>query len=175
MSNTWRSTRPVTGEFNPYFGTYIDKVPDGDIIETLTQQLPEITNFLLSIPESKGGHRYAPGKWSIREIIGHLSDCERIFGYRALRFARSDTTPVPGFDENEFVANGRFDERTIPDLTSELEYVRRSTIGLLGSLNDEELSRRGTSNNNEISVRAVCFIIAGHVTHHAEILKSRYL
>jgi hypothetical protein len=175
MSNTWRTTRPVTGEYNPYFGTYIDKVPDGDIIDILTRQLPETTSFLLSIPESKGGHRYAPGKWSIREIIGHLSDCERIFGYRALRFARADTTPVPGFDENEFVANARFDERTIEDLTSEFEYVRRSTIGLLGSLNEEEMSRRGTANNNPISVRAVCFVMAGHVTHHAEFMRAHYL
>jgi uncharacterized damage-inducible protein DinB len=174
-STSFRSTRPATGEFLPYYGTYIDKVPQGDIVETLTKQLPETLALIRSIPEETGDKRYAPGKWSIREVIGHLIDAERIFVYRALRFSRSDLTPVPGFDENSYAANAPYSKVSLADLADEFDHVRRATIYFLANLDDEALSRRGTANGAEISVRALAFIIAGHETHHMAVLRDRYL
>ena len=114
-----RATRPAADEYAPYYGTYISRVGDGDIVHTLKAQIGPTTAALRAIPESRAGHRYAPGKWSIREVIGHLSDAERIFAYRALRFARHDATPLPGFDENAFVANARLDERSLGGLVDD--------------------------------------------------------
>jgi uncharacterized damage-inducible protein DinB len=174
-STSFRTTRPAEGEFLPYYGTYIDKVPQGDIVETLTKQLPEILAFIKSIPEDMGDKRYAPGKWSIRDIIGHLSDGERIFSYRALRFSRSDLTPVPGFDENTYAANGPYSKVSLADLADEFEHVRRATIHLIANLDEESLSRRGTANGAEISVRALAYVMAGHATHHMGVIRDRYL
>lgn len=174
-STSFRSTRPATGEFLPYYGTYIDKVPQGDIVETLTKQLPETLALIKSIPEETGDKRYAPEKWSIREVIGHVIDGERIFVYRALRFSRSDLTPVPGFDENTYAANGPYSKVSLADLADEFDHVRRATIHLFANLDDEALSRRGSANGAEISVRALAFIIAGHETHHMGVLRDRYL
>ena len=175
MSKEWRRKRPQTGEADPYYFRYIDRVPDADIVDTLSAQIAETVALLRSLPESKGSHRYAPEKWTIREVIGHIADCERVFAYRALRFSRGDQTPVPGFDENDYVANGSFNDRTMDDLITEFEYVRRSSIGLLNGLSEEMMSRRGVANEKEISVRALAFILAGHETHHVELLKTRYL
>lgn len=174
-STAFRSTRPATGEFLPYYGTYIDKVPQGDIIETLNRQFPETLALIRSIPEENGDKRYAPEKWSIREVIGHVIDAERIFVYRALRFARADSTPVPGFDENTYVKNAPFSNVSLSDLADEFDHVRRGTIHFFANLDDEALSRRGTANGAEISVRALAFILAGHETHHAGVLRDRYL
>ena len=167
--------RPLEGEYSPYYATYISKVPDGDVLETLTRQLDEMQKVLRSIPEDRGGFRYSPEKWSIREVIGHLIDSERIFAYRALRFARGDVNPLAGFDQDEYVRASGSDRRTIADLASELEYVRRGTIAMLGSFEEAAGERRGKANNNEISVRALAWVIAGHERHHLEILKERYL
>lgn len=174
-STAFRSTRPVAGEFLPYYGTYIDKVPDGDIIDTLNRQLPETVALIRSIPESNGDKRYAPEKWSIREVIGHVIDAERIFVYRALRFARADLTPVPGFDENSYAANAPYSNVSLADLADEFDHVRRATIHFFSNLDDEALSRRGTANGAEISVRALVFILAGHEKHHVGVLRDRYL
>ena len=174
-STAFRSTRPASGEFLPYYGTYIDKVPQGDIVETLTKQLSETLALIKSIPEETGDKRYAPGKWSIREVIGHLIDAERIFVYRALRFSRSDSTPVPGFDENTYSANGPYSKVSLAELADEFEHVRHATIDFLSHLDAEALSRRGTANDAEISVRALAFIMAGHETHHVGVLRDRYL
>lgn len=170
-----RSIRPAANEYAPYYDRYISKIPDGDIVELLGQQIRETLGLLRSIDESRGGHRYAEGKWSIREVIGHMSDTERVFAYRAMRFARADGTPLPGYDENVFVANARFDARTIRDLAAELEAVRGATVAFFASLHDEEWARRGVANGNTMSVRAVACIIAGHERHHLGILKERYL
>ena len=175
MSKEWRRTRPKAGEADPYYFKYIDRVSDADIVDTLSAQIVETVGLLRSLPESKGSHRYAPEKWTIREVIGHITDCERVFAYRALRFSRGDRTPVPGFEENDYVANGLFDERTMDDLITEFEHVRRATIGLLNGLSEEMMSRRGVASEKEISVRALAFIMAGHETHHVELLKTRYL
>jgi len=173
--NEWRRTRPQPDEYNPYFDRYISRVPDADIIDVLGSQIEETVALLKNLPETMGGHRYAPDKWSIREVIGHMSDGERVFSYRALRFSRSDPLPVEGFDENEFVANARFNERTIADLTSEFEHLRRAAIHLYAGLDEEGMSRRGIANQNEISVRALAFVTAGHESHHLDILRTRYL
>ena len=174
-STSFRSTRPATGEFLPYYGTYIDKVPQGDIVETLSRQLPETLALIRSIPESDGDKSYAPGKWRIREVIGHVIDAERIFVYRALRFSRSDSTPIPGFDENSYAANAPYSKVTLADLADEFDHVRRATVQFFSHLDDDSLSRRGSANGAEISVRALAFIMAGHEIHHASVLRDRYL
>ncbi len=175
MNTTWRATRPASDEHAAYYSRYISRVPDGDIVETLASQITTTGVFLRSLPESVGDHRYAPEKWSIREVIGHMADAERVFAYRALRFARADKTPVPGFDENDYVANGNFGSRSLEDLTSEYEHLRHATVHLLRGLDEESMSRRGSANDNEVSVRALAFILAGHEQHHLEILRTRYL
>ncbi|HUQ48925.1 MAG TPA: DinB family protein [Gemmatimonadaceae bacterium] len=174
-STSFRSTRPADGEFLPYYGKYIDRVPQGDVIETLATQLTETLALIRSISESDGDKRYAPGKWSIRDVIGHVIDGERIFVYRALRFSRADSTPVPGFEENDYAANGPYSQVSLSDLADEFEHVRRATIQFFSHLDDVALSRRGAANNAEISVRALAFIIAGHETHHMAVLRDRYL
>ena len=175
MNTAFRSIRPESDEHLAYYATYIDRVRDGDIVETLEQDTPETLEFLRSIPESRFGYRYAPGKWSVKQIVGHLADGERVFQYRAWRFSRGDTTPVPGFDENLYVDNAPFDDVSMPDLIGEFESLRRASIHLFSSMTEEMFARRGVANGSEISVRAIAFIIAGHVTHHMGVLRDRYL
>lgn len=170
-----RSARPEPDEHVEYFVRYIAKVADGDVVARLNSQIGETLELLGSLSEAKGGHRYAPGKWSIREVIGHLADTERVFGYRAMTFARAGETPLPGFDENAFVANSRFDSRTLSSLAAEFETVRRATVALFDSLEPHEWLRRGVANNNPMSVRAAAWTIAGHELHHVDILRTRYL
>ena len=146
-----------------------------DPVAALEGQLEESLAFFRGISEEKSLHRYAPGKWSVKEVIGHLIDTERIFAYRALRFARNDQTPLAGFDENSYAANSGFGSRALADLAEEFECVRSSNIYLFKHLDDEAWSRRGVSNQNEISVRALAWITAGHELHHREIIRSRYL
>ena len=167
--------RPDASEYAPFYAPYIAKVPEGDILEILERQRQESLTLLRGIPEAKAGTRYAAGKWSIREVIGHLIDSERVFAYRALRFARGDATPLPKFDEIDYVRQGRFDERALADLASELDTVRRATIDLFRHLDADAFRRRGVANSVEVSVRALACIIAGHERHHVEILRTRYL
>jgi uncharacterized damage-inducible protein DinB len=170
-----RHSRPAADEFAPYYGRYITRVADGDIVDTLRSQVGETLAMLRAIPESRGGHRYAEGKWSIRECVGHMSDTERVFAYRAMRFSRGDTVALPGFDENAFVANSSFDRRTLASLIDEFETVRRATVAFFDGVNGEEMLRRGTASDNPVSVRALAWIIAGHEVHHRGILRERYL
>jgi hypothetical protein len=175
MNTSFRSVRPAGDEHIPYYSTYIDRVPDGDIVEILKKDTPETLAFLRAIPESRLDYRYAPDKWNIRQIVGHLADGERVFQYRAWRFSRGDTTPVPGFEENLYVANAPFESVSIEDLISEFEHLRMATINLFSSMTEEMMSRRGVANDAEISVRAMAYIIVGHVTHHLGVLRERYL
>ena len=175
MNPTWRSTRPVAGEFLEYYGKYIDRVPEGDIVQTLRAQIAETGPFLRALPASLADHRYGPDKWSIREVIGHLADAERVFAYRALRFSRGDVTPVPGFDENSYVANSTFGSRSMESLIAEFEHIRNASALLFEGLDEAATARRGSANGAEITVRALAFVIAGHETHHMEILRTRYL
>jgi hypothetical protein len=170
-----RATRPDAGEYAPYYQRYIERVGDGDVVRALAGQIGETLAFLEAIPESRAGHRYAEGKWSIREVVGHLCDTERIFAYRALRFARGDQTPLPGFDENAYVANARLDDRPLASLADDLDAVRRATVALFDGLFPEEWLRRGPANGVSMSVRSLAWIAAGHERHHVEILRTRYL
>jgi hypothetical protein len=167
--------RPDSNEYASYFGKYVSLVPGDDIVKTLGGQMEETLACLRGLSESQGESRYAPDKWSIKEVIGHLIDAERIFAYRALRFARNDQTPLSGFDENNYVLNSNFNSRKLVDLADEFEVVRKSNLYLLRNLEDEAWSRHGQSNDNEISVRALAYVIAGHELHHLNIIRSRYL
>jgi hypothetical protein len=176
MATTMAGTiRPVSGEYAEYYEGYISLVPDGDIVATLEVQLATTLATLGGIDESHANKRYAPDKWSIKELVGHVIDGERIFAYRALRFARNDQTPLSGFEQDDYVSCAKFDNRTLADLATEFEHVRRATISLFGSLNSEEYSRRGPANDVDVSVRALAYIMAGHEAHHMQVLKTRYL
>ena len=175
MTEAFRAIRPKPDEHLAYYSTYIDRVPDGDIVDTLSRQIPETIAFLKSIPESKVDYQYAPGKWTIRQIVGHLADGERVFQYRAFRFSRADATPVPGFDENLYVDNAPFKNVSMEKLVAELEYLRRASIYMLSNLDAEAMGRVGVANGNPITVRALAFIMAGHETHHVQVMKDRYL
>ena len=167
--------RPDASEYAPHYEKYVSKVPDGHLLEILEDQRQETQDLLGGITEGRALHRYAPGKWSIKEVVGHVTDAERVFSYRALRFARGDRTPLPGFDEQVYAPAGKFDARPLPDLAAELDAVRRATIALFAGLDAEALARRGPADNKEISVRALAYIIAGHERHHVGILRERYL
>lgn len=167
--------RPAPGDYPPFAAGYVARVPDGDIIDTLSRQISETLALLQPVPESQGEHRYADGKWSIRQVVGHLADAERVFAYRALRFSRGDTTPVEGFDENLYVSNAPFARAKLSDLVNELEHLRRASIHLFANLDAEAMDRRGIANGFPVSVRALAFMIAGHESHHFETLRTKYL
>ena len=169
------TSRPAPTEHAPYYGKYIALVTENDAIAGLESQLGDALPLLRGIPESKGEHRYAPGKWTIKEVIGHLIDTERVFSYRALRFARKDETPLPGFEENDYVPAGNFGARSLAQLIDELEIVRKASLLLFHSLDAAAWNRSGVASDNLMSVRALAFVIAGHGRHHVEILKTRYL
>lgn len=167
--------RPDHTEYLPYYHRYIALVAEGDIVTTLEAQNRSTLALLRSLPETKAAFRYAPGKWSIKELVGHLTDAERIFADRALRFARNDETPLPGFEEDDYVRHGSFDAYPLADLAEGFECVRRSTIFLFKHLTAEAAARRGKANNAEISVRALAYVIAGHEIHHMNVLRTKYL
>ena len=167
--------RPGEDEYAPFYAGYIRAVPDGDLLALLRDQLSETEALLRRIGEAHGSYRYAPGKWSVKEIVSHVTDGERIFAYRALRFARGDATPLAGFEQDDYVPASGADGRALDELAAELRSVRAATITLFGGLPREALSRRGRANNNEVSVRALAWIIAGHERHHARILREKYL
>jgi len=165
---------PQTSEHLPYYSRYIDLVQGTDLTATLEKQIGESLPFLHGISNEKSLHRYAPGKWSIKEVLGHLIDAERIFAYRALRFARNDPRNVTGFDQDPYVEAAGFDAHPLPDLVAEFEHVRRSTILFFRGLTPEAAMRSGIANDASITVRALGYIIAGHELHHAGILRERY-
>jgi hypothetical protein len=173
--STAATARPEKSDYPPHCEGYVSRVPDGDIVGTLGQQLEEMLALIGSIPEDRGGFRYAEGKWSIKELVGHVIDSERVFAYRALRFGRGDATPLSGFEQDDFVRGADFDKRSLSDLANEYEHVRRATISLFANLDESAWNRRGAANNNEVSVRGLAFITAGHERHHVEILRTRYL
>lgn len=167
--------RPDASEYLAYYGKYIEKVPDGDVLAALREQLDETLALVRGLPEEQGGHVYAPGKWSIRGVIQHVIDAERIFAYRALRISRGDRTPLASFDENAYADIANADARTLADLAEELEHVRLGNLALFRSLGDEALARRGIASDAEVSARALVWIIAGHERHHVALLRERYL
>jgi len=169
------ATRPAKSEFLPYYERYISLVPDGDVLSTLAFQMSETQTLLRGLPASVATYRYAPDKWCVNQLVGHVIDSERLFTNRALRFARNDATPVPGFEQDDYVRNSTFDAYPLTELADELEMVRQSTVFFFKHLNEEAWTRRGIANGAEVSVRALAYIIAGHELHHREILLSRYL
>ncbi|MDX2194229.1 MAG: DinB family protein [Gemmatimonadales bacterium] len=167
--------RPLADEHAPYYAPYVALVPDGDLLASLDQDTLAWQALLARVDEARGDHRYADGKWTIRELVAHVVDAEQIFAYRLLRVARGDATPLPGFDENAYVANGHFARLGLAGLGSRLQAVRAATVALLRSLDADELARRGTASGKPVSARAIAWIIAGHAMHHRRVLAERYL
>lgn len=165
--------RPGADEHSAYYGKYVERVPDGDLIALLREQIVE-TAGLLRRSRDRADFAYGPGKWTVKQVVGHLADVERVMAYRALWIARADQTPLPGFDENAWVDNARFESRRLDDLVDEFEVVRASTVQLASHLEADEFARRGTSNGNPMSVRALFYIIAGHERHHVALFRERY-
>ncbi|HEX8117233.1 MAG TPA: DinB family protein [Pyrinomonadaceae bacterium] len=167
--------RPHTDEYAPAFEKYVSLVPDADLLETLERQGAETLALLRGLTEERGAHRYEPGKWSVKQRVGHLNDTERLFAYRVLAISRGDAQPLPGMEQDEWMAAVDFDARTLADLADEFEAVRAATLHLLRHLSPEAWARRGTANGNEVTVRALAYIIAGHEAHHVRVLRERYL
>ena len=175
MSQTTTSIpRPAAAEHAPYYGRYIEKVAGDDALAALITQVDVTAALLGRVDETKAAFRYAPGKWSVKQVIGHMTDVERVFGYRALRFARADKTPLPGFEENDYAEHGGHDARTLQDLAIEFHAVRAASIALFASLTPEAMARMGTANNSPMSARAAAWTVAGHELHHRGILIERY-
>ena len=170
-----RFSPPMPGEYAPFHATYVAAVPEGDVLATLKKQHGETLRMLARIGEKKSRHRYAPGKWSIREVVGHLIDAERVFTYRALTFARADHNALPGFDENMWASSSNADSRTLKSLLDELKAVRSATLALFKGFNDEQLTRTGIASGHQVSVRGLIYVTTGHERHHARILRERYL
>lgn len=166
--------RPEFSEYAPYCAKYIALVPDDDIRVALKANAGAIRAFLSSINEQQSLHRYAPGKWSIREVIAHVADVERIQSYRALRFARGETQPLAGFDPASYVAASNADSRDWKNIVGEFAATREATLALLANLPDEAWTRRGTADGFPLSVRAAAYVIAGHGIHHANLLREKY-
>ncbi|HEV8613315.1 MAG TPA: DinB family protein [Gemmatimonadales bacterium] len=170
-----RYDRPDPSEYADFYAAYIAAVPEGDLLKLLETQLEETSTLLSGLPEFRANQAYAPGKWTVKEVLGHVSDAERVFAHRALRFARGDATPLPSFDEKTWVPNSGANARTLPDLLEEQRTVREATLALLRHLPADAPTRRGMASGREISVRALAWIIAGHERHHLRILRERYL
>jgi hypothetical protein len=167
--------RPEKTEYAPFYETYVSLVDETDVIAALQNQLTEMQALLGEIAEEKGTHAYAEGKWTIKELIGHLNDGEKIFAYRALRIARADETPMEGYEQDGYIENANFNEWRLADLMEEFALLRRAGILFFKNLPEEAWTRTGTANDSKVSVRALAYIIIGHVRHHTNILRARYL
>jgi uncharacterized damage-inducible protein DinB len=167
--------RPGSDEYGAFYSGYVDRVPEGDLVAILEHQIEDTLALLRSVPDEDGDRRYAPGKWSVKEVVGHLADTERVMSYRALRVARGDSTPLPGFEQDDYVAAADFSRRSLAILLSELEVLRRGTVALFDSLTEEDWARRGTASGHPVTPRSLACIIAGHELHHRQVLMERYL
>jgi hypothetical protein len=166
--------RPEPGEYAEFYHNYIALVAGNDVVSALEAQRLQMTQLFAGRGERDGNFRYASDKWTVKEVLGHLADSERIFAYRALRIARGDRTPLSGFEQDDYVRAGNFAERSLAEIAEEFTSVRSATSALFRSLDPGAWTRRGVANKNEVTVRALAFIIAGHEIHHREILKDRY-
>lgn len=162
-------------DYNPYYQTYIAKLGDTDLLESMSNQLNNFPKFIASIPGDKWLYAYGAGKWTVVEALVHIIDTERIFQYRALRFARNDATQLPGFDQDDYVPNSGANRRTPESIIEEYEAVRRSSLALFSSLDEQTLQRRGVASGSQMSVAALGFISVGHQRHHRDIIRERYL
>lgn len=168
-------TRPEQTEYVSYYQQYIDKVPDGAILDTLERQVAHTLELLSGIDDKKANHRYASDKWSIKQLVGHVVDIERIFCYRALTFARNDKTPLPSFEQDDYVAGSNYDDQTLAVIADQLRVTRSATLAMFRSFDDETWLRTGVASGFEFSVQAIPYILAGHEIHHIGVLKERYL
>ena len=164
---------PTAAEYAPYYQKYMSLVPDDDIVAALEAQLGELLTLLRPVAEAQAVVLHPPYTWTVKEVVGHLNDTERVFGYRALRFARGDRTPLPGFEENDYAREGQFNRIPLASLLSEFEGLRRSHVWLFRSLPEAAWTRGGEANANPVTVRALAYIMVGHVRHHTAILRKR--
>jgi len=167
--------RPETNEFFEYYNGYVSLVPGDDVMPVLDEQPNELRAILASVPEEKGTYAYELGKWTIKELLSHIIDGERIFSYRILRISRGDETPIEGFEQDGYIEHSNANNRTFADLLNEFDFQRRSNMLMLRNISDEGSLRMGTASEKPVSARALTYIAAGHVTHHVNILKERYL
>jgi hypothetical protein len=168
-------SRPDKSEYPEYFETYIKLVKDDNVFRFMESQILGMQAFLSEIPEDKEAFTYSEGKWTLKEVFGHVIDTERIMSYRALRFARNDKTPLAGFDEKEYVKHSNFNDRSIYELAHEFGLVREANLAMFKSFDEAALSRKGIANDNELSVKALIYVIAGHTMHHMNVIRSKYL
>lgn len=166
--------RPNSNEFAPFYAGYVNQVPDEDIFDFLKHQGESFVQYLYGIPAVQAAYAYAPGKWTLAEVVGHINDAERVFAYRAMRIARGETIDLPGFAENDYVANGKFGLRPYGSLIEEFRYQRMSNLHLYHSFDEEQLAILGKASGQPVSVRGLLYITAGHVQHHWNIIKERY-
>jgi hypothetical protein len=169
-----KHARPDSSEYAPYYGRYVDLVTETDIVPALEKQAGETARLLAGIDDRRSAYRYAPDKWRIRDVVGHMGDSERVFAYRALTFARGDVGPLPGFEQDDFMRHSNFDVGTFADLRENLSIVRRASIALYRNLSDEAWGRSGTASGNRVSVRALAFMTLGHERHHLKVLREKY-
>jgi hypothetical protein len=167
--------RPDLARVPDWYHKYIEKAEGDNLILLLEEQRGTLARFLRDIPKDKRDYRYAPGKWTIRDLLQHLIDAERVFAYRSLRFARKDSTPLPGFEENDYAEQARAARRDWEDMVDELQHLRRSNIYLFKSFDEEELESSGIASGSSIYVRALGFILVGHINHHLGVIRERYL
>ena len=167
--------RPEVSEFSEFYLTYVNSVPDGDLLKILKENLEKTTAVAEGLSEKAGQSRYAPGKWSIKEVLGHMTDTERIMSYRLLRIGRGDRTPLAGFNENDYIDASNFDRLSIQQIIEDFTAVRKATITLINNMPEEAWENIGVANNNETTTRALAYIIAGHALHHLKIINERYL
>jgi uncharacterized damage-inducible protein DinB len=175
MSATAPAGRPEPNEYASYYETYVSKVGGAEVLETLERQGAETVALVRGLAEGRGAHKYGEGKWSVKQLVGHVIDTERLFSYRALSIARGDRASLPGMEQEVWMAGADFDSRTLASLAEEFGSVRSSTLHLLRHLSPEAWARRGVASGNEVTVRALAYIMAGHEAHHVGILKERYL
>jgi len=166
--------RPTDTEYAPFYARYVGLVPETDILAVLEPQVEEIRRFLAPVSAEKEAYRYAEGKWSIRQVLGHLVDAERVFGHRAFCFSRGEQAALPSFDENRYVAAARTDEVTLRELVDELALVRQANLAVLRRLDAREWEQAGTASGRLVSVRALAWVMAGHPRHHVEVLREKY-
>jgi hypothetical protein len=172
---SFRSLRPDSNEYNAFYATYVNAIEPGDILQILTEQKLEVLLWMDSATPEMADFRYAEGKWSAKEVIGHMVDTEWVFAYRLLRFSRGDKTPLAGMDQDLIMAGANFQDRDLSDMAQEFKGLRRATIQLVGSLSEDMMHRSGTASGFGFTVRAMCWIIAGHCQHHLNILHERYV
>ncbi|MEX0844769.1 MAG: DinB family protein [Balneolaceae bacterium] len=173
--SVWDKEYPSSSEYAHYYSDYVSNVPKKNIIETLNAQMHELYTFINSIPGDKAFFAYKEGKWTVKQVIGHMIETERVFAYRALAFSRRDPNPLPSMDQDNYVKFGNFNSRTIHNIANEYLAVRISSIHLFQNMTKEMLSLKGTASGLEFTVRSLPFIIAGHELHHINIIKDKYL